>query len=60
MVCTEQALKLSKSAQTKSHDIWMALGIHWNVFEWPLECVGMAHGMEWVGMGWNGPWNSAE
>ena len=23
----------------------MALGIHWNVLEWPLE---------WVGMGWNG------
>ena len=40
----------------------MALGIHWNVLEWPmecvgmcwnlLECVGMAHGMGWNGLEW--------
>ena len=40
----------------------MALAIHWNVLEWPMECVGMcwnvlefvgmAHGMGWNGLEW--------
>ena len=39
----------------------MALAIHWNVLEWPMECVGMCWNvLECVGICWNGPWNGLE